>query len=341
MAKTKDMRMIAVGLLVVSIIAVAGIFYYAVNYKPASFTIPPPQTEWDLNLPLKFLISDKWQGDMCGSADSISKTIYDMNGNQIEAITAGTTVQTTQIYTPGVQVWVKLSVGATGINGGTETYFKYYKITIPHAPSSDATTHDIKLEYYTAGTYNLLVNYPNGTSVTTNSPSGTFKRGYGYDMAGASSTLYPSFTVQVIENITSHDYGFMTTEDPVYGVTREATVVMRLWDYNATCTAAAALLCNSVPLIYSSSSTDKYYAQVIDPQYLIRDTLPDGSVKSAGIYSMSLTFNGAGVTANTWTCLQLNLYMWDNLNYFKTYGTHPVGYESTDLCASFYMTITG
>jgi hypothetical protein len=120
----------------------------------------------------------------------------------------------------------------------------------------------------------------------------------------------------------------MDSEDPVFGVTRQALVQIEMVNYNATYVGANRLLLTSVPVAYSVSSTDKVYATTIPADSLVRDTLPDGTVKSSGIYSISLTFNAAGMVSGDFVLVQCILYFFSDLNYLKTYQSHPVGFET-------------
>lgn len=324
MAKQDNKMYIAVAIL--AVVAVSGVALIA--WKLNTTTViqnPPqtPQTQWDLTLPLNFIISDKWAGDVMGSTDTITKVIFDMNLNTKETL-SGTTVQTTGIYAPNSQYWVRLTeVGSTG----TVSWFKYYRLTVPYAHSSSSTLHDIQLDFYTHGNYTTLLSFPNGTAITSYGTIPDGNDNVGYNVTAELNTV-PSFTLSFVDSVTTHNNGISATEDPVYGITREPTFEIHLYDWNTTSTAAASCLLTSIPLVYSASSSNKYYAQAIPADILIRQSKPDGTLVSSGIYSTSLTFNCNGMTVGTFTWFVVTMYSMDNLNYFKTYGTHPVSFET-------------
>jgi len=337
MAKHDNKMYIAVAIL--AVVAVAGVALIA--WKLNTTTViqnPPqtPQTQWSLSLPLNLIISDKWEGGVMGVTDTITKDIYDSNMNIKETLT-GTTVQTTDIYAPNSQYWLKL----TETDGSAAvTWFKYYRLTVPYAPSSSSTLHDIRLDFYTHGNYTILLNLPDGTAATALTGvaplNATLTSGVFYNVTA--NGYVPTFTLSFVDSVTTHNNGIMTTEDPVYGITREPTFIVHMRDIVSTYNASASCLLTSVPLIYTASATDKYYGQAILVDSLVRQAKDDGTLVSSGIYTTSLTFNCNGMNVvNTYAAITITMYSMDNLNYFKTYGTHPVSFETGMTTAFDYV----
>jgi hypothetical protein len=231
----------------------------------------------------------------------------------LESGTVTNTYTTTNPLRSGDRYWVKLSKGGA---------FKFYDVTIPYESSPSASNHYITLDFYTLGSYPVKMFDPAGNAVAGGSH---------YNVT-AQNNKYPTFSLMF--GPPSDDTGVMETYDPIKAIQREVLFFIRV-----SGTGSNMLIVNNLPLLYSVSSTDRYFGMVIKASDLVRDKKPDGTYASEGIKSLTLTFDASGLPKGTNTVhIEVFLYAFTNQNYFKTYGTHPVGYLSLTTAAyDFYI----
>jgi hypothetical protein len=310
-----DKKLVAVGLIVICAVAIAFAVVYSGVLQTQSIIDDDDDdqtvNEYTVSLPTKFTLMDDWAGSVVQSATVNLYRYSDFEPIET-SVTEATGVYTTSVaLMSGERVWVECT---------KSNALYYYDVTIPKAGSTGQTNHYVTVPFYAFGTFTISAYWPNGTAVpSASTPQGNSSVAVSSNGVGS----YPSMTI-MLRN-TGDNTGTKDFYDPKYEWNRET-----LFYFVVTGTSSNQLIVKSHPQIYSAGPTTRYFGELIDPDTIVRDLAADGTIKSDGINSFTVSFDLSAMSAgggHTWT-VTLHLDLFSNLARFEDYGSVTGAYTS-------------
>jgi len=275
------------------------------GFTPEEGGITPPGTEQPseegliaVTRQIKFTVTDKYAGSPASGTIYIyaddGKTLLESGSLSSGAYT------TSDSYTSGTVLWVKIDDGANSI--------LWRKITVPKMNPADAeslTTNPVKIEFFDICTLTDTLQDSLGNSYADNANWNKTSGGNpGQTIATATYSVY----------VSSDNDGFMSSYDPIYGYDFGAWLVVKVSGTNYE-----NVLLTGFDYAYEKGTAMYYWVQI--PDTGITKWKVGNDYVYPGAWSHSWTVDLTGYSGDN-ADMQIYVYAYANPQYHQTYGSY-------------------